>query len=99
MAMMRDRDLQTQEDGFGFLNERIAEYLDELIAELETETDPSLRCWLLELIAHSKNPQVYPILARFAQDEDESLQNWAIRGLRDLDTREARRLLYELGAK
>lgn len=97
MRLMRKHDPQLQEDGFAALEDRAAEWLPLLAAELEAERDPGVRAWLLELIGHSGSPEALPILARHLHDPDESLRHWAERGLRHLDTREARRLLRNAG--
>ncbi len=43
---------QLQEDRFYFLLPRAYEYVEQLIDEFSHETDPGLRYWLLELLAH-----------------------------------------------
>ena len=92
---MRSRDPVTREEGFGALEQRAAEFLPQLSDELERESDHGLRCWLLELIGHSGSPDALPILVRYLHHDDESLREWAARGLKDLGTRECRKALWE----
>jgi hypothetical protein len=98
MRLMRKHDPMLREEGFATLSAHAGEWLPLLVAELENEQrDRGLRAWLLELIGHSGSSDALPVLARYLDDDDESLRGWAERGLRDLDTREARRLLWNAG--
>lgn len=54
MRMMRRRDPQMQEDGFGMLKPHAAEHLDELIEAFHAEQDRGLRAWLFELVAEAR---------------------------------------------
>jgi HEAT repeat protein len=97
MRLMRKHDPQLMEDGFNAILPRAAEWLPQLIAEFEQERDHGLRCWLLELIGHSRSPEALPILAAHLDDPDESLRDWAVWGLRHADTRESRTVLWNAG--
>lgn len=99
MKLMRKHDRQLMEDGFHAILPRAADWLPELIAEFEQECDPGLRRWLLELIAGSGSPEALPVLAAHLDDSDESLRHWAEFGLRELDTRESRTVLWNAGLK
>jgi len=67
------------------------------MAEFQTEKDHGLRCWLLELIGEARSEKAFDLLCEQLQSSDESLREWAIRGLRKLNTREARRALFDAG--
>lgn len=95
MAMMRNRDPQIQEDGFGWLSAQGNDYVRELIEEFHREENPGLRRWLLELIAAAGSPETFDLLTHQMRSEDPSLRHWAIRGLRNIDTKEARTLLWQ----
>jgi hypothetical protein len=95
MRLMRRHDPQKQEDGFGWLRANADGHLDELIGEFHRETDHGLRCWLLELIGHARSPRALPVLTEQLASSDEALRDWAAAGLRLLDSREARRTLYQ----
>ena len=95
MAMMRKRNPQTQEDGFHWLLPHAAEYVTELIEEFGKEQDFGLRCWLLELIGAAKSPQAFDFLAGQLRSDDPQLRDRAVQALKDLDTKEARTLLWE----
>ncbi|WP_327088373.1 HEAT repeat domain-containing protein [Nonomuraea sp. NBC_01738] len=56
--------------------------------------DHGLRCWLLELISESRSVRAFPLLAEVAQGDDEALREWAVRGLTQLGTKEAREVLW-----
>lgn len=95
LRLMRRRDPQLAEEGFGRLREIAGEHLDELIAEFTRETDHGLRCWLLELIAQARSPRAFDLLVAELRGDEESLRCWARRGLRLLDTKDARRVLWQ----
>jgi hypothetical protein len=97
IAMMRKHSPQTREDGFYALLPHAAEYIDELMAEFQTEKDHGLRCWLLELIGEARSENAFDLLCEQIQSSDEGLRDWAIRGLRKLNTREARLALFDAG--
>jgi hypothetical protein len=94
MQMMRQRDPQVRENGFHALL-GYQEHLDALVRELEIEADHGLRCWLLELIGETRCPDAVPVLAEYLTSEDESFRDWAVAGLQAIDTKEARRMLWE----
>ncbi|MEU7776225.1 HEAT repeat domain-containing protein [Micromonospora taraxaci] len=98
MRLMRSHDPQTQEDGFHQLRPHVARHLDELITEFNHETAHGLRCWLLELIGEAQSEQALPVLIEHLHGDNESLRSWAVRGLELLDTKPARRQLYQARA-
>jgi hypothetical protein len=95
MAMMRERDPQTNEDGFHWLLPHAGEHVHELIEEFSLEKDHGLRCWLLELIGSAKSPVAFEFLAEQIRSADEGFRIRAIRGLKNLGTKEARTLLWQ----
>src|SRR5437660_12856159 len=95
MRLMRRNDPQKQEDGFALLRAHAAEHLDELITEFHREPDHGLRCWLLELIGHARSARALPLLTAQLHGSDEALRDWAVAGLRLLDSHEARQVLYQ----
>lgn len=95
LAMMRSRDPQRQEDGFGELVPHAAEHLNELIEAFTYEPEHGLRCWLLELIGEAQSPAALPVLAGQLHSADSSLRYWAVTGLTMLNTKEARTLLWK----
>ena len=56
MRMMRQASLQLQENGFHHLLPYAADYVQQLIAEFNSERVHGLRCWLLDLIGQSGSP-------------------------------------------
>lgn len=95
MEMMRSRDPQMQEEGFHWMSPHAAEHLSELIQEFEQEESHGLRCWLLELIGASMSPEAVEFLATQLRSTDPRFRFWAIRGLNEIGTREARTHLWE----
>ena len=95
MAMMRKHDPQTQEDGFHWLLAHAREHVHELIEEFNKEADHGLRCWLLELIGSAKSPDAVEFLAIQLRNNDQRFRFWSIWGLKNLDTNEARTLLWQ----
>jgi len=94
MAMMRERDSQTQEDGFHLLLPHAGEYLHELIREYDEEGCLGLRCWLLELVGSARSPDSFNFLARQLLADEEQLRLGAIRALTELDIKQARALIW-----
>ncbi|MEU4604893.1 hypothetical protein AB0F43_18080 [Kribbella sp. NPDC023972] len=95
MRLMRSRDPQTREDGFQLLFPHAAEHVDELLAAFAGERkDHGLGCWLLELIGEARSPAALPVLTEQVYSADESLRDWAVRGLELLDTKPAREELW-----
>jgi hypothetical protein len=97
MRVMRKQDPQAKEEGFGMLMPVAAQFLTELIDAFETETDHGLRCWLLELIGLARCDDALALLTRELTSDDESLRSWAELGLRELNSRSARTVLWEHG--
>ncbi len=95
MAMMRKRDPQTQEDGFHWLLAHAGEHVHELIEQFGQEKDHGLRCWLLELIGSAKLPDAFEFLSGQLRNADERFRFRAIKGLKNLGTKEARTLLWQ----
>lgn len=62
---------------------------------ISLETDPGLRRWLLELIGEAKDERALPLFLASLPSDDYLLKRQAIHGLQKLNTREARRALWE----
>ncbi|HYO92916.1 MAG TPA: HEAT repeat domain-containing protein [Polyangiaceae bacterium] len=97
LAMMRKHDPSIQEAGFHALLPHAAEHVDALIQEFLTERDHGLRCWLLELIGEARSPKSLTLLIDELCSPDDSMRDWAARGLTVLNTHEARKALGESG--
>jgi hypothetical protein len=69
----------------------------ELVTEFTEERDHGLRCWLLELIGEAKSAEAFDFLVGQLDSDDESFRYWAAVGLKVLNTKEARKLLWERG--
>jgi len=99
LAMMRKHNPQTSEDGFYFLLPHAAEYVDDLMAEFQAEKEHGLRCWFLELIGAARSAKAFDLLRDQLQSEDEAMRYWAIQGLQELNTPEARQVLFDAGVR
>lgn len=97
LKMLRHSNPQINEDGYGWLRSRAVELLPQLIAAYEDEQCNDIRGWLIELIGEAKSPTALPFLLERMNDENESIREWALIGLRHLDTRESRTALWRLG--
>lgn len=96
MGLMRSHNPQRQEDGFHALLPVAGEYIDALLEEFQAERDDhGLRRWLLELIGEARSYKGLPVLVDQLDSPDEELRYWAEQGLRRLDTKESRRILWE----
>lgn len=74
------------------------EHVGQLIDEFSHEADPGLRCWLLELLAEARNPNILSLFLEYLQSDESRLRMIAVHGLKQLNTKEARRALWEAGA-
>ena len=99
LAMMRKHSPQTSEDGFHFLLPHAAEHIDELLADFQAEKEHGLRCWLLELIGAARSARAFDLLCEQVRSADEGLRHWAIHGLQELNTPEARQVLFDAGVR
>ena len=95
MEMMRSRDPQVQEDGFHWLLPHASEYVGELIEGFHSEDDFGLRCWLLELVAATKSEVAFEFLAEQLRSDEWRFRHWAMKGLKHLDTKQARTFLWD----
>lgn len=95
MRLMRKHDPQERKDGFGMLAPVASDVLPRLLAEYEAESDRGLRCWLLELIGLARSSDALPLLTRELDSDNESIRGWARRGLENLNTKEARTVLWQ----
>ena len=94
---MHSKDPQLSEDGFHLLMSIAADHIDELIEEYRRDDTPGY--WLLELIADAKSPRAFDVLVEALDHEYEWYRSRAEGGLRDLGTKQARRLLFERGLR
>jgi hypothetical protein len=99
MQLMKEKNHQTQEEGFHMLLPYANECIELLIEAFRKEQDFGLKCWLLELIGESKSPLSFPVLKEMLSSENERLQSWAVWGLENLDTKESRTELFRNGLK
>ena len=95
---MRKHEPHLREEGFHLLLPHASDFVDELIIEFEKDTDHGLRCWLLELLGTTKDIRILPILVKQSQGSDEFLREWAVRGLKEMDSRESRTALFAISA-
>ena len=95
--MMRSSNGGVSEDGFGWLAERAAELVPQLIAAFWNDDNAAIRLWLMELIGDATSPAALPFLLERLNDGNESVRDWAVRGLRQLDTKESRTALWRAG--
>jgi len=85
-----------QEDGYHWLLPRVGEFVDALLAESETEDEPRMQGWILELLGEARDVRTFPAFVRHLFSPDESVRSWAQCGLRKLgQTREGRKVLWD----
>jgi hypothetical protein len=70
-------------------------HLSALIAAFEEERDPWIRALLLSVIADAPRPAALDVFQRHLIVDDEHLRYWALVGLHNLATPEARRALWD----
>ena len=95
LQMMRSHDGEMREDGFAWIGQHASQYVNELVAAFEDEDNCGLRVGLIELIAEAKSSEAFKFLAKQLRSDDWIFRRYAIVGLKNLDTKEARTLLWE----
>jgi hypothetical protein len=93
MAMMRKHGGKAEE-GFFALLPHVGEYVHHLIEEFNKSENSVCQPWILELLGESKSPDAIDFLAGHLRSPDESLRFWAIWGLHQINTKEARTILW-----
>jgi HEAT repeat protein len=96
--MLRNRkNAMAQEEGYHWLLPRVGEFVEPLLAGLETEDEPRMQGWILELLGEAGDVRAFPAFARHLFSPDESVRWWAQSGLRKLgETREGRKVLWDV---
>jgi hypothetical protein len=85
-----------QEEGYHWLLPRVGKFVEPLLAELETEDEPRMQGWILELLGEARDVRAFPTFVRHLVGPDESVRSWAQWGLRKLaQTREGRKVLWD----
>ncbi len=72
-------------------------FVEELIAEFREETDQGLKSWLLELVAEARSEKAFDFLHEQIDASNLSYRDWAIKGLRRLNTKASKKLLSDRG--
>jgi hypothetical protein len=82
------------------LEEHAHENAQELIRATRTEINinSGVGRILLHVVADSKLPEAFDLFAELLQSPDETLRPYGVTGLKQLDTKAARRLLWQHGA-
>lgn len=94
MAMMRSRDGEIFEEGFGEISRRAGEHFEALMHEYRQASNHDLRSCLLELLGEARDMRVFGLFREGLWSEDESVRFWSLRGLEMLDAPEARRQVH-----
>jgi hypothetical protein len=92
---MLDAGADELEWGLGILRNHAAEHVEEFIEALQAPENESVRWLLLEAVGATHSDAVVPIVATYLQSSDSDLWDWAIRALREIDTKESRRALWD----
>ena len=79
------------------LKENAFTHADELIAAFRSQQDERVRVILLMVMCDAKLPEALQLFVEHLRSENESLRHWSEQGLRDLDTPESRKALWEAG--
>lgn len=95
LAKMASRNPQTAEEGFAILAAIATDHVEELIGAFEREDRHDLRCWLIELIGAARSPKAFETLCAQTQSDSEAIKKWAVWGLTELNTKDARTFLFE----
>jgi hypothetical protein len=81
----------------GDLKDNAATHAAELIAAFQAQKNERVRCLLLMTFCDAKLQEAMPLFVEHLRSEEECLRLWSERGLRALNTPEARKVLWEAG--
>lgn len=71
----------------------------ELIAAVHSETEEGVKVLLLAALAEAGLPEAIPVLAENLASAQDLLRHWAEVGLRKVNTKEARTILWQHGQR
>ena len=79
------------------LTKNARENVEELISatRVELERDSNVGRMLLHVVADSKLPEAFGMFVELLKSPDLTLRQYGVEGLKQLDTKEARRLIWE----
>lgn len=97
MTLMRSDRSNQQEQGFNMLLSHAPKFAEDLIAEFRVETDHGLKCWLLELLGHARSEMAFELFHEQLDASNLSYRDWAVSGLRKLNTKASKKLLSDRG--
>jgi hypothetical protein len=83
------------DEAFEVLRSRAGEYVDELVDVFYREENARIRWAIIELLGEARSVKALPVFAEALRGSDRELWSWAIYGLTDLNTHEARQLLWD----
>jgi HEAT repeat protein len=92
---MRHSNPAINEEGYGLLLPYAADYVPQLIQAFKSDENAQIRGLLMELIGAAQAPAALPFLRACLHDESETVRNWAVDALRQMNTREARTALWQ----
>ena len=90
--MLGSTDSLTYEEGYHWLLGYLNDHLDELIEQMLEESDPDRRSRFVELLGHSGNPKVIPILESELKSSHAEVRSWAYSSLLHLEQSGAARI-------
>src|SRR6185312_2694678 len=97
LTMIKSRDGALAEAGFQLMRPHASEYVDQLITAFWEAESPGLQYWLLELIGESSSQTAISFLVGRLHGERDDLRRGATFALQKLNTKDARRALWEAG--
>ena len=79
------------------LREHASDVLTELTDAVDEESDQRVRALIIGELAESADHRLVGFFERLLDDPNESVAHWAEVGLRHIDTKDARRALFQRG--
>ena len=95
IEMLRSKDSMTYEDGFYWLIGHCDTYIDELIKLMIAEGKSSMRGKFVEIIGHSRNEKVIPVLKEELKHEHSEVRAWAYSALYHFENAIAEKIALE----
>jgi hypothetical protein len=96
IKMLHSKDAMTQEAGYQWLQSHVKDYVDAFLIELDTEEDPHIQGWILELVGEACDTQGFPYFIRFILSSNWQVHSWSRIGLQKVKaTKEGHRFLWD----
>lgn len=98
IELMRSNDPDDSEQGYWWLESRVAQYTEQLIEVAQAEQDAFALGFFVELLGDTKDPAVVPVLVSKLPHENKRVREWAVWSLEQIGTEQSKAFAEEYKA-